>query len=53
VYVEDEQKLEERANALDFIVNLRANEISFINPAGDVLECAKKIVDARIYEIKS
>ena len=44
VYVEGEQKLEERANALDFIVHLRANEmeIPFINPAGDMVDIEHK-----------
>ena len=76
VYVEGEQKLEERANALDFIAHLRANEmeIPLLDPAGDMidvgykgegiitmeleapgtgdtLECAKKVVDARLCEI--
>jgi len=44
VYVEGEQKLEERTNALDFIAHLRANEmeIPLLDPAGGMIDVGYK-----------
>jgi len=44
VYVEGEQKLEERTNALDFIAHLRAHEmeIPLLDPAGGMIDVGYK-----------